>query len=144
MNNVDLVFQHFLEHGKGIGVCDDHAALSNAFLKSWGIPTTVFNYFFGTEAHEMHVEPMFFEPSSNTWKLAPPPAKTHHWDAYIFLVPVIQHNYFNYQVFSKHYRTVPDLYHWILSADGYKLGDELSRTGVPSSEMKEWLLYTTP
>jgi hypothetical protein len=67
IQNVDFEWHFFLEHGKGIGVCDDEMAFLSALCKSWGIATTTITYNNEYPTDPGHTHIVYFAPP-NLWK----------------------------------------------------------------------------
>lgn len=143
MNNANLEFDYLLENGKAIGVCDDEMTIVDAFLKSWGIPSGSMTRTYGTEDGSNHTHVFYYEPALRTWKSYEQQltiGAQFECNVYIFLPPIIQHNYYiYYQDNLQWYMKMLNLYHKILGVSGNEV-KELFIKGVPTSEVKQWIL----
>lgn len=142
MNNANLEFEHFLEFGKGIGVCDDEMTLVDAFLKSWGVASGAMVRTYGTEDGLNHTHIFYYEPTSRTWRsyvnqinigLSPT------WNVYLFTPPVLQRDYYKYHQDSQQwFMKMLNLYHKIIGVPGNEV-KEMFMKGVPTSDIKQWI-----
>jgi len=152
IHNVDWQFRYYLQSSKGIGVCGDEADLVDAFCKSWGIASTFVmrKPAEGTADYRMnnsHMYITYFDPSNRSWrayyKQASMAYMAVNYTLYVFRPPVIQQRYL-------HYWKEPsiDMYWYgnmFYIADTPYLGEKIStmlQNGVPTSQMKRWLLYS--
>lgn len=147
--NVDYYFRYYIETGKGRGDCGDETAFIDAWLKSWGIASNfvvhqriIEGRFYG------HAHIIYYEPASKTWKAyyqQASPRMYYNEPELIFYVfffrpPVIQQGYFlrteikdsrmgiGGRVFMKQY-----------SVESF---GNAFHAGLPTAEMKRWLLYS--
>ncbi len=69
MNNADFEYGHYVEYGHGIGVCEDRMALTDAFLKSLGIPSlALLTYWNEGSSFGGHTNTVYYDPQTNLWK----------------------------------------------------------------------------
>jgi len=148
MNNMDFEFEHLLKNGSGIGVCGDEAVLIEALCKSWGISTTqVKRTWEGPESNHQHC--IYFEPSSKLWKAYEKQVATYDsrergqgvQNVYIFRPPVADPNYFKSEIDSNQSLKMRNLYYRMLSISTDNIV-KMFTTGVKTSQMKQWLLYS--
>lgn len=140
MNNPELVFDHYLRTGKGLGVCGDEASLVESLSKSWGISTLRLTRTYSTDTGN-HDHVFYYEPVTRTWKCYEKQlraGKSEKWNVYIFRPPVIQRNYFKYR--HERYRSwmkMFNLYYTMEGSPGDQLAD-LFVKGIPTSQVKKW------
>jgi hypothetical protein len=144
MNNPDLVFDNYLKTGKALGVCGDEASLIESLSKSWGISTIRLTRTYGTADGNNHDHIIYYEPATRTWTCYYEQLNIGSggiWNVYIFRPPVIQRDFFaSRQDSQQHWMNMLNVY-YSLSGSGYTLA-ELFREGVPTGQMKQWLLYS--
>jgi len=155
MNNADFEFEHFLEHGKGIGVCEDNMVLRDAFLKSWGIATLPFSVYFSGSGD---TQPIHYNPLKRIWKLYDRRlmdqrnnydlVRFEKYDLYIFKPPVVQPGYFD-RINNSKAAEVDPIRRGEVNNSFYPLFNlspkrlyEILIVGAPTSQMKQWLLYS--
>jgi hypothetical protein len=155
LNNADFEFEYFLQHGNGIGVCEDSMVLRDAFLKSWGIATLPFSVYFPKSGDTQAIH---YDPSGRIWKLydrrlmdqltSYDLVRFSKYDLYIFRPPVIQPGYFDRIQDSKAAEVDPirrgevnNSFYPIFNISPEKLREMLVG-GVQTSQMKQWLLYS--
>jgi hypothetical protein len=155
LNNADFEFEYFLQHGKGIGVCEDSMVLRDAFLKSWGVATLPFSVYFPGSGD---TQPLHYDPSMRTWKLYdrrlmdPMPnydlVRFRRYDLYIFRPPVVQPGYFG-EIEGNQAAEVDPIRRGEVNRSFYPIFNisperlrEILLGGVPTSQMKQWLLYS--
>lgn len=155
LNNADFEFEYFLQHGTGIGVCEDSMVLRDAFLKSWGIATLPFSVYFPQSGD---TQLLHYDPSGMIWKLydrrlmSQSPyydlVRFSEYDLYIFRPPVVQPGYFSALQADKAAEIDPirrgevnNSFHSILDISSRKLY-EILVDGVETSQMRQWLLYS--
>jgi len=155
LNNADFEFEYFLQHGNGIGVCEDSMVLRDAFLKSWGIVTLPFSVYFPKSGDTQAIH---YDPSGSIWKLydrrlmdqltSYDLVRFSKYDLYIFRPPVLQPGYFDRIQDSKAAELDPirrgevnNSFYPIFDISPEKL-HEILVGGVQTSQMKLWLLYS--
>jgi hypothetical protein len=155
LNNADFEFEYFLQHGNGIGVCEDSMVLRDAFLKSWGIATLPFSVYFPKSGDTQAIH---YDPSGRIWKLydrrlmdqltSYDLVRFSKYDLYIFRSPVLQPGYFDRIQDSKAAEVDPirrgevnNSFYPIFDISPEKL-HEILVGGVQTSQMKQWLLYS--
>jgi len=147
----DYQFDFYLQNGYVTGNCMDETAFVGAWLKSWGIAST--GMWSICEPDTGHIYPVYYEPSSRSWKAYPAQLAWYIDESeylgaevkliilHIFKPPVKQPGYV---------RVYPLLSKWFggnmctTFQQGYTL-DSIRETfsrGVATSEMKQWLLYS--
>lgn len=153
INNVNWQFQYFQQKDQGIGGCTDEAALVDGFAKSWGIATTghfIMNKLSGTTRtteFTAHTYVTYFDPATQSWK-----AYIKQLDMNIDWIPessvaflgvlkppVNQVGYikgWNEDVFF-----VSNMFHMVRNTSLNEVAKTWS-IGVPTSQMKQWLLYS--
>lgn len=96
-NNANFEFQHYLDTGKAIGVCEDDMTIINAFLKSWGIPTlSLETLWLEGNWYNGHDAVIYFEPVSGMWRMFRFHIGISFYlvnDGYIYIPPVIQNDF---------------------------------------------------
>jgi len=144
MNNPDFVFETYLKTGKAFGVCGDEASLIESLCKSWGISTIRLTRTYGTAGGNNHDHVVYYEPESQTWRCYYKQLNIGSggtWNVYMFKPPVIQHNFFSSRKDSQQrWMNMLNVY-YTTSGSGTTLA-KLLRDGAPTSEMKQWLLYS--
>jgi hypothetical protein len=146
--NMNWLFQYYLQTGRGIGGCIDEAPFIRTWLLSWGISANNVDI----ENKEVgHTYAIYFDPAANSSKAYPgqlisgagtKASFSLATDFYVFKPPVQQHGYFNvagYGPSGAPYFRVSD--HIIKGTTLATIMEVLS-SGVSSSEMKQWLLYS--
>jgi len=145
MNNPNLVFEYYLTTGKGLGVCGDEASLIESLSKSWGISTIRLTRTYGTKGGSNHDHVMYYDPATRTWKCYEEQlniGRSGTWNVYLFAPPVIQHNYFVYRFDSQQaWMKMANVYYTMQGQAGESAAD-LFFKGVPTAEMRQWLLYS--
>jgi hypothetical protein len=145
MNNPNLVFEYYLTTGKGLGVCGDEASLIESLSKSWGISTIRLTRTYGAKGASNHDHIVYYDPATRTWKCYEKQlniGRTGTWNVYLFTPPVIQHNYFVYHSDSQQtWMKMANVYYTMQGLAGESTAD-LFLKGVPTAEMKQWLLYS--
>jgi len=96
--NVDFEFKYFVDHGYGIGVCQDRSAFLEALLKSSGIASTNYGWelVYAGEL-EGHGTVLYYDPASKTWKA--PELNASKW-ATILLIQSLSSSSSSRQSFS--------------------------------------------
>jgi hypothetical protein len=161
IGNVDLMFDFFLATGKGVGQCYEETQFVDAWCKSWGIPVASGYRSFTTTIQPLpdgaiieHTYPVYFDPGSNSWKsmwrqldafYTDKGEETRSMSFFIFRPPVAQRGYF------REVRTYAKCFNFALRRNAYvpvhentnlrTVRDNLLQ-GIPTSEMKQWLLYS--
>jgi hypothetical protein len=150
--NLDWEFRHFLETGKFMGGCADESSVANAFLMSIGIASTITSVRWGTTGYTGHFHVTYYDPPSKTWKIygeqlgidkRAGSGMTEVNVFYLFVPPANERGYtYWYDTIEK------DLWIWKSGAWHTIFPitlDEVNRrfsVGVPTSEVKQWLLYS--
>ena len=142
--NVDFVFRYYLEHNMGIGSCSDEEAFIDSWCKSWGIATTGLWLNPKTEGEFAHTYVSYYEPQSMSWKAYQEQLNVVQGDSfvYIYKMPVSQKRFLWTGVLKENpNRWDGGMVHIIknLSISEFK---SMFASGVPTSEMKQWLLYS--
>jgi len=165
LNNANFEFQYFTRNGKGIGVCEDAMALLDALCKSWGIATIPKMAYWNinrpndSRLYGGHTHILYFDSSKGVWTgygeqllmgerngIADENTPV---DVYVLRLPVIQQNYLGKKSNSS-MAVVQSAYKWSEVNNAYfaiydttlRKTYELFSKGVPSEQMKQWLLYT--
>jgi len=145
MNNPNLVFEHYLKTGKGLGVCGDEASLAECLCKSWGISTIRLTRTYGTEDGRNHDHIVYYEPVTKTWKCYEKHlaiGRSGTWNVYLFRPQAVQRNYFVYRPDSQQtWMKMPNLYYTISYSPGEQTADSFLK-GILTAQMKQWLLYS--
>lgn len=145
MNNPNLVFEHYLTTGKGLGVCGDEASLIESLSKSWGISTIRLTRTYATKGASNHDHIVYYDPPTRTWKCYEKQldiGRSGTWNVYLFTPPVIQHNYFVYRSDTQQtWIRMPNVYYAMQGLAAESAADFFLK-GVPTAEMKQWLLYS--
>jgi len=159
--NVDFYFEHFKKTGKGIGTCNDEASWIDAWCKSWGIATNL--VWRGGPAGDgnriQHWHIIYYDPDSRTWKACEyqlsleinlsARAGTIPIYLTVFRPPVRQDIYFKKPqeqggpVFGLLSNNDRIFYHYQRMLTLLEIR-EMFVNGLPSSIVKEWLLYLFP
>jgi hypothetical protein len=142
MNNADFVFEYFLEHGKGIGVCGDETTFMEALCKSFGISTLRLTRTWDESNHE-HI--IYYEPVSKVWKAYPKQITIGEGtqNVYIFKPPIIFHNFFRYEMDNKkggEGLRMLNLYHKMLEMSENQVIKMFATEGVQTSTIKTWIV----
>jgi hypothetical protein len=143
-NSADLEFSYFVENGKGIGWCSDEMGLLNAFSKSWGIATSALwgDLIIGGKKESGHTHVIYYDPLNRVWKADPSQLDIdvqNKFNLFYISTPKVSLKGFSESnrgsglnfVFSKFTLNQTDV-------NGVR---SMFLFGVPSSEMKQWLLY---
>ena len=156
IQNVDWLFEYFLNNDKGTGVCTDEAAFVDAFDKSFGIATTFAERQtivppeqippgMSTDGHAVgHAYVSYFDPSTLSWRADEKQSDVDsYWSSNVsylhFLKPPLrQYGYIVRWNDGKFwgggmYYTIPNT-----TIRDVKL---MLMNGIPTSQMKQWLLY---
>lgn len=145
MNNPNLVFEHYLTTGKALGVCGDEASVIESLSKSWGISTIRLTRTYGTKGGSNHDHIVYYDPATRTWKCYEKQldiGRSGTWNVYLFTPPVLQHNYFVYRSDSQQtWERMANVYYTMQGLAGESTAD-LFLKGVPTAEVKQWLLYS--
>jgi len=145
MNNPNLVFDYYLKTSKGLGVCGDEASLVESLLKSWGISAIRLTRTFGTKDGSNHDHVIYYDPATRTWtgyykQLSV--GRSGTWNVYLFKPPVITRNfYISHSDSQQSWMKMTNLYYAMPSSPGEQVAT-LFLNGVPTSQMKQWLLYS--
>jgi len=144
-NSADLVFKYYLANGKGIGWCSDEMGFPNALCKSWGIATTSLwgDRIIEGKKEGGHTHVVCFDPSDRSWKADPTQLELdvkNRFNHFFISQPKVALRGFaesnegigRRYVFSKFIMTQSDVME-IRS---------LFLSGVSTSQMKQWLLYS--
>jgi hypothetical protein len=160
LNNADFEYDYYLKNGYGIGVCEDEMALTDAFLKSWAVPSlALLTYWNEGNSFSGHTHVIYYDPSSNLWKgyykelsveIDKGPV-----DFYVFRPPIRQAGYVprtsNGSVTPPPNASVPSSYsngevnttmfcRFLDTTQASKVAT--FSNGVLSAQMKQWLLYS--
>jgi hypothetical protein len=142
--NVNFLFRYYLEHNKGIGSCLEEEAFIDAWSKSWGIATTGLWLNPKTEGVYGHTFVTYYEPKSMTWKAYQKQLEVQQVDCFIYIykMPVIQRNF----LWTGALKEDPNrwdggMVHVIKNLTISEFASTFS-SGAPTSQMKEWLLYS--
>ncbi len=159
-DNVDYQFNvNYLLGGRGHGDCGAETALVDSWLKSLGIATictwryvkkkgiSVWGHREGSFASHEHV--LYFDPESETWR-ATKLQYSSSWPGvfdsgpiqnWIFLPPVNQRAYLRY--YSRETSSSIGKGNMLHVIDDIEVGKlrELYQMGIPTSDLKEWILY---
>jgi hypothetical protein len=146
IGNMDGMYGFYLQHGKGIGTCNDQSAWTDAWAKSLGIATNVIwrgDY----EGHAHHFHPIWFEPRSKTWQasygqlhMAENRAGSIPLCLLIFRPPVNLVKYFNAGE-KWLFGNSPNMFYWHSSRLTLQEIERVFSPGAFAHQMKQWLLY---
>jgi hypothetical protein len=143
----DFLYEYYLQNGKGIGGCSDEAALVDAFCKSYGISTTclVNEIYLGDNQWLGHACVTCYDPAIEKWVAYPEQGWIIESDLannpsnqccfYVIKQAWCQESYVKpwggywYKAFV------------FASTSGRQVVRQFVN-GVPSSQMKRWLLYS--
>jgi hypothetical protein len=150
--NVDWQYQHFLATGQFIGGCADEASVANAWLMSIGVSSTIATVRWGTTGYSGHFHVTYYDPYEKVWKIYGEQlqidieygsGQTPVDVFYIFVPPVNQHGYTEWRSTREHglWMWQSKAWHTLYPTTISDLGSMFS-SGVPTSEMKQWLLYS--
>jgi hypothetical protein len=148
--NVNFQYQYFLEHGYGIGVCNEEAAFEDAILKSYGIASLgdgwekVWN---GQLEGDDGI--LYFDPSSNMWK--GPELRATKWNLnssstltgfLVFKPPVVQARFLRWKKNPESTNKLPvyvanSRHSEVITFQG--MHDRLVH-GIDSADVKKWIL----
>lgn len=150
IHNARFLFEHFLQTGKGFGVCDDQATLVSAFLKSVGIPTNyVYKLWAGTRFGDAgHTLNIYYDSESrlwtaSSWQLSTPGGTRMNItiDFYLFRPPVTQAGYLHYVKERFYGMPMGSAYYTETNVSNLTIYNTFLQ-GVSSAQMKQWLLYS--
>jgi hypothetical protein len=157
--NLDFQFNYFSQTGKGYGVSVDQANLVNTFAKSFGISTVVVWELLSENIYRPMNHPfaVYYKPGWKAWKAWPLQAQESHnarllnetVDYLVFRPPVSQGGYvpeIKYNIEGPRF----DLSIYVQGRpyDVFEKATSVSNMvpiltkGLPTSQMKQWLLYS--
>lgn len=152
IHNVDWQFQYYLRTGKGIGTCGDEADLMDGFCKAWGIATTFVwrRPSQGTRDYRIsnsHMYAVYYNPRTRSWQAYRKQAQAinlkENYTLYIFRPPVLQQKYLH-SWDDPSIKTVWYANMYYIAGTPYS-GQKIASMftdGLPTSQMKQWLLYS--
>ena len=149
--NVNFQYRYFLEHGYGIGVCQEEATFVDALLKSYGIASLPDGWEKVTNGQvEGDGAVLYFDPPSSTWKGAE--LRSTKWNnntgstltGYSVLKPpVIQPQFLRWHRNPEEANNLPvyvaNSRHWEVITFQEMYNDLTG--GIGTSIIKNWLLY---
>jgi hypothetical protein len=142
-------FDFFLRNGYVTGNCADETVFVEAWDKSWGIATTAVGSQCPQPSTAGHTYSAYYDPSTNKWSAYPEqlawyvsePGAVNLLFLQVFKPPVQQRGYLNL------YSIPPEFFGggmYVTFKGVYTLDSvrDMFSKGVPTSQMKQWLLYS--
>jgi hypothetical protein len=163
IGNVNWQLDFYLQTGKFQGQCTDESQWIDAWAKSWGIATTtIWRGWLDPEGktppelfYVQHFHPIFYDPSSKSWKASQIQLNVSSEVAdepvffMMFRPPVDLGKYFNSRARTSYYPQVdwlygnnPNMFYWYPRLLTLNQIAEMFTSGLPTPEMKQWLLYS--
>jgi hypothetical protein len=142
--NVHFELSYYLTHNMGIGSCLDEEAFIDAWSKSWGIATTGIWLNPKGEGVDAHNFVTYYESQSMTWRVYSGQLEAMQVDCFIYVykMPVIQSNFLWTGALKENpNRWDGGMVHVIKNLSISQF-DAAFSNGVPTAEMKQWLLYS--
>jgi hypothetical protein len=149
INNVDWLFSHLIQSGRGIGQCGDEAALVDGFAKSYGIATLPAGRMvkLSETTRTSHGYVIYYHPKTRDWRVyenqlymdidwIPGGILTYFT---IIKPPVNQHGYLHDWMEGVFWCGTMT-YLW-RDTTMQVIRDTFLK-GLPTSQMKQWLLYS--
>jgi len=142
--NVDFLFRYYIEHDMGVGDCLDEEAFVDAWCKSCGIATTGMWLNPKSEGEYAHTYITYYEPASRSWRAYDGQLRIMQVDCFIdiYKLPVIQRNFLWTGALKENpNRWDGGMVYIIKNLPISEFRSQFS-VGVPTSQMKQWLLYS--
>ena len=151
--NVDFEYEYFLKHGSGIGVCQDEVAFLDALLKSSGIAVITSGWeLIWKDNMEGHGFVLYYEPSTKIWM--GPEVQLTKWNGhpgdtpigfFVYKPPIAQLGFLRWHRIDWSVEKTLPVYdakprHTMIIT--YQRMHDMFTVGTPTSEMKQWLLYS--
>jgi len=145
--NVNFIFDYYLRTGTGIGACTDETAFIDALAKSWGIATTSLwrgGYSDGKMITQ-HYYNIYYEPKTHTWRAYEGQLRGEveiqsAVYMFIFRPPVHQPGYLQIWPIAGLFDG-GNMFYIEPDTTIARIHDAFSN-GIPTSQMKQWLLYS--
>ena len=141
--NVNYIFRYYLQHNMGVGSCLDEEAFIDAWCKSWGIATVGLWLNPKAEGQYAHTYVSYYEPQSQSWRAYDGQLRVVQQDCfvYVYKMPVSQDDF----LWTGTLRENPNrwdggMVHILKDLTISQFKTMFSK-GVPSPQMKQWLLY---
>jgi hypothetical protein len=165
LNNADFEFQYFAKNGSGIGVCEDAMTLLDALCKSCGIATIPKMAYWNVNRpndqrlYGGHTHILYFDASKRVWtgyaeellmgERNGVADENTPVDVYVLRLPIFQQKYLGKRSDSQ-IPVTPSAWKWSEVNNAYfaiydttlRKTCDLFSEGVPSLQMKQWLLYS--
>jgi hypothetical protein len=146
--DVDRQFRYFWNNGYFRGGCADNAQVVNAFGMSVGIPVNMV-YRIDMKTGGDHAFPIYYEPISKTWRgyygdvsLGAPSDYSQPQVVNIFRPPVQQKGYLDWSWVDRRGYVNAGFFAYTELASFREFLRLLSREGITTGQMKQWLLYS--
>jgi hypothetical protein len=141
--NLHFYLDQYLTTGKGLGDCGDETYFMEAWSKSLGIATNfVLHQIIVDGKYYGHAHMIYYEPLTKTWKAyekQPPTEPDVSYYVFIFRPPVRLAGYFAFSPIKDSRMGMSGTVYVTRYTPVEFRGAFLS--GLPSSQMKQWLLY---
>jgi hypothetical protein len=151
--NNNAQFTRYIRGEKVTGGCADEASFIDAWCKSWGIASTAVWHQEWDEHRNIcgHYFVIYYDPAIAAWKadkqqlsvLPTPlyPSGKYAAQLYIFRPPVIQPGYLKLDTIDNIAVAPRNMFYMPKERMPFDEIQRMFSSGVPTSEMKQWLLY---